>query len=688
MKKLGDFIVGKRKLILIITLLLIIPSIIGYAFTKVNFDILTYLPKDIETLKGEKILTDDFSSGAFSIIITNNMKDEKLIELENNIRDIETVEKVISVDDITGIGIPVSVLPSKITDRVAKENERLILVTFKNSTSDDTTLNAVEEIRNLCKEEALVGGMSAMVLDTKELFNSEMLLYVFIAVIFCILVLELFLDSYIVPVLLICNIGVAILINMGSNIILGSISYITKAIVAILQLGVTTDFSIFLYHKYEALKKTEKTKEVAMSKAIKETFTSVIGSSLTTIAGFLALCTMKLTLGMDIGLVMAKGVILGVVCVLTLFPALLLTFDKYITKTKHKELLPKFNKVNKFVLKHYKLIFIIFIILLVPSFFAQKKAPVYYKLDESIPESYGYSMATKKLRDDYGLVTEEMILISNKVPSYEINKMTDEINNLDGISFIISPDSLTKYGITESMIPEMVVNIYKSDNYKMIILGSDYDIATDELNSQIDDVNKIIKKYDKDSIFVGEGPLTKDLVNTTAIDFVNVNYSSIIVIFILMAIVLKSISLPVLLVTAIEFAIFINMGVPYITGTEIPFIASIVIGTIQLGATIDYAILMTTKYLEERENGKDKISSIKESLNTSVPSIFVSAMCFFAATIGVGIISKIDMIGSLCRLISRGAIISMIVVMMVVPSILILFDKLIMKTTILKKGKC
>lgn len=685
MKKFGDLVVKNKYLILIISLLLLIPSVIGYVKTRINYDILTCLPSDIETLKGEKILTDEFNSGAFSIIITEDLNNNQVIEIEEAVRKIDSVEKVISIDDITGTNIPVSILPTKVLERISKNNETLILVTFKNSTSDDKTLDAVERIRKICDGKALVGGMSAMVLDTKILFNSEMLLYVCIAVILCIIVLELSLDSYLVPFLLIGNIGLAILFNMGSNIMFGSISYITKAIVAILQLGVTTDFSIFLYHKYEALKEKEKSKEEAMSKAIKETFTSVLGSSLTTIAGFLALCTMKLALGVDIGLVMAKGVLIGVICVVTVFPAMLLVFDNKISKTKHKKLLPKFDIINNFVLKHYIAIFVIFLLLLIPAYKAQNKVSVYYKLDTSIPESYGYSKSTKKLKEDYNLVTQEMILIDKDIPSYKVNEMTDKINDLDGIDFILTIDNLTKYGITENMLPEKLVNIFKQGNYKMIILGSNYDIATDELNNQIDKINEIIKEYDKNAILAGEGPLTKDLVSISDEDFNNVNYASIGVIFVLMVLVLKSISLPVLLVTAIEFAIYINMGVPYFTGTEIPFIASIVIGTIQLGATIDYAILMTTKYLEERKEGKDKFESAKIALDNSTSSIFVSAMCFFAATIGVGIVSQIDLIGSLCRLISRGAIISMIVVIMVVPSILIIFDKLIIKTTLLKK---
>ena len=682
MKKFGDIIVKNKISILIITFLLVIPSIIGYALTKINYDILVYLPSDIETLKGEKILTDDFHMGAFSIVVVENMSSKDILELEDKYRQIDTVTKVVSISDFAGTNIPVSMLPEEITSKVAKDDSELILVLFSESTSDDKTLAAVDEMRKISDKRVKIGGMSAMVLDTKELFNSEMLLYVVIAVILCIIVLELSLDSYVVPFLLMSNIGIAILFNMGSNIFLGNISYITKAIAAVLQLGVTTDFSIFLYHKYEKLKDKYKSNDEAMSEAIHDTFQSVFGSSLTTIAGFLALCTMKLTLGVDIGLVMAKGVLIGVICVLTVFPALLLTFDKAITKTKHKELLPKFELIKNFVVNHYIIIFIIFLILLIPSFLAQRKTEVYYKLDESIPENYGYTMATKKLHDDYNIVSFEMILIDKNMENYKVNEMVEEIKNIDGISFVLSPSAFTKYGLSDEMIPSDIRNMYETNDYKMIIASSDYDIATNELNEQIAEVNKIIKSYDEDAILAGEGPLMKDLVTTTDIDFKNVNYTSIAVIFIIMLIVLKSISLPILLVTAIEFAIFINMGVPYFTGTELPFIASVVIGTIQLGATIDYAILLTTKYLDARKD-YDKNESIKIALDNSVTSIFVSAMCFFGATIGVSLVSKIDMIGSLCTLMSRGAIISMIVVIMVVPSILLIFDNLIMKTTLI-----
>ncbi|MBR4672293.1 MAG: MMPL family transporter [Bacilli bacterium] len=688
MEKLGNFICKNKWLIVIISFILLIPSAIGYFATRVNYDILVYLPSDIETLKGEHILTDDFHMGAFSITIVENMANQDLIKLENDFRKIKGVTNVISINDLTGTSIPVEVLPKEIKDKVAKGNTKLVLITFENSTSDDVTLNAVDEMRKIADERVKIGGMSAMVLDTKELFNSQMLLYIVVAVICCIFILEISLDSYLVPILLILNIGIAIIYNMGTNIFLGEICYITKAIAAVLQLGVTTDFSIFLYHKYEAAKEKEKNNDKAMSKAIKETITSVLGSSLTTIAGFLALCTMQLTLGADIGIVMAKGVLLGLICVIILFPALLLVFDKQIEKTKHKNLLPEFKHIKSFATKHYITIFVIFIILLVPSFIAQKKTPVYYKLDTSIPENYGYTQATKALQENYNMMSQSMILVDKTVPNYKINEMVKELKEVKGINAVISASTLSELGIPEIAIPENLRNIYQTDKYTMVIISSIYDIATDELNEQLDIVNDIVDKYDETAIVAGEGPLTKDLVTVTDIDLKNVNYTSIAVIFVIMLLILKSISLPILLVSAIEFAIFINIGIPYVTNSPIPFVASIVIGTIQLGATIDYAILLTTKYLEERKNKKDKMAAVKSALDSSTTSIIVSGMCFFAATFGVGVVSTIDMIGCLCTLMARGAIISMAVVIFVLPSILIIFDKIITKTTLgFKKGR-
>ena len=683
MKGIGKHIVKHKIAIIIISLLLFIPSLIGMIKTKVNYDILVYLPKDIETLKGEHILTDDFKTGAYATIVVEDMPNKNLLKLEDEIRKVDGVVTVLSVADITGTTIPVEMLPENIKNKVAVDNTKLLLVTFENSTSDDKTLEAVSEIRKITDKNCLVGGVSAMVLDTKELFNSEMLKYVVIAVICCIIVLEFALDSYVVPFLLLGNIGAAILYNMGTNILLGDICYITKAISSVLQLGVTTDFSIFLYHKYEKAKKTNKDKNKAMAEAINETLVSVAGSSLTTIAGFLALCTMDLTLGTDIGLIMAKGVVFGVLCVITLFPTLLLIFDKQIDKTKHKNLLPSFNKIKELIVKYRKAIIVVFIILYIPAYYCQKQTKVYYNLDKSIPDTYGYRIATKELKEKYNIVSPEIILVSKGTKTEDIEHITEELEKVKGIDLVLSP---SKLGGLNNLLPEELTSKFSNDKYELILINSVYDLATPELNNQIAKVNKIVHKYDKKAIIAGEGPLMNDLVKVTDRDFKSVNYTSILVIFVLMLFVFKSISIPVILVATIELAIFINMGIPYLTGTKLPFVASVVIGTIQLGATIDYAILMTTKYIEERKNKNDKYKSIKIALDNSVTSIFVSGMCFFAATIGVGLISNIDIIGSLCTLISRGAIISMVIVISVLPSLLVMFDKLIIKTTLGFKG--
>lgn len=682
MKKIGNSICKNRVKILIITLILMIPALIGMITTKVNYDILVYLPEDIETIKGQNILTDDFNMGAFSISIIDNMKSSDILKLEEEIKKIEGVEKVITSYDLLGTTIPIEILPEDITNKLKKGDSDLMLITFKNSTSSEETLSAVEEIKELTKEKSKIGGMSAMVLDTMNLSETEILIYIIIAVILCIIILEISLDSVLVPFLLLINIGISILFNLGTNIIFGEISYITKALVAVLQLGVTTDFSIFLYHSYENAKKRINNNIEAMSEAIHETFTSVVGSSLTTIAGFLVLCTMKLTLGTDLGLVMAKGVLLGVICVLTVFPSLILISEKLIEKTKHKSILPNFTKLNNFIIKHNKAIFVIFLILIIPAYLANSKVDVYYKLDESLPKDLDSIVANEDLKEKFNIVSPEIILVDKNISNTKLNKMLSEIENLEGIDFVLSFNKLENIGISKDLLSEDVIKIFESDKYQMVLINSLYEIASDELNSQVEKINNIIDKYDKKAILAGEGPLMKDLVEITDTDFKNVNASSIICILIIMLFVLKSLSLPILLILVIEFAIFINMSIPYFSGIELPFVAPIVLGTIQLGATIDYAILMTTTYITHRKENKPKEQAIKETLSTCVSSILVSGLCFFGATFGVGVYSELEMISSLCTLISRGAIISMIVVILVLPSILLIFDKLIMKTTL------
>ncbi len=683
MEKFGEFVCKHKKIILIVSILLLIPSIFGYMATRVNYDILVYLPDDIETIKGENILAEDFNMGAFSVVILDNMETKDILKLEDEFRNMDNVEKVIGVADVTGKSIPLEMLPDSIKDKIYKDGSTPILVTFKEGISDDATLKTIENLREKTDERCKISGMSAVVLDTRDLSNSEVAIYVVIAVALCLLILQLALDSYLAPILMLLNIGIAILYNMGTNIFLGEISYITKAISAVLQLGVTMDFAIFLYHSYKAEKNNYKNNDDAMAYAISKTLVSVLGSSLTTIAGFLALCSMNLTLGKDIGIVMAKGVLFGLICVVTVLPAMILIFDKAIEKTTHREILPRFEKIKNFNIKHYKAIIVIFIIILPFAIYGYTHTESYYNLDRSLPESLQSIIANNELKDKFNMVSTEVLLVDKNMDDYKINQMLDEIDKLDGIEWTLSYSRISEQTmIPKDMIPEDLSKIFESDKYQMIIINSKYEMATDELNEQIAKVNEIIKKYDDTAILAGEGPLMKDLVEISDHDFNSVNTVSIAIIFVIMMLVLKSISLPVILIIVIEFAIFINMGIPAYTGTALPFVASIVIGTIQLGATIDYAILITTKYKTARIEGKNKHDAIDEALGTSIQSIVVSGLSFFGATFGVGVYSKIEMIGSLCSLMARGAIVSMVTVLTVLPAFLMLFDKIICKTTI------
>ncbi len=678
MKKVRDFIVNHSLLIVIVTLIGMVPMLIGYMNTKINYDILVYLPKDIDTMKGQDILSEDFGLGGYAFVMVDNMSNYDTIELEKKYRNIDGVNKVFSMSDVLDTTISYDVLPDEVKDKLYKDGTSVIMVTFENGSSDETTLNALSDMREIT--DGNISSMSAMVLDTMNLSNKEIVVYIALAVVFCLIILTICTDSYLIPILLLSNIGVAILYNMGSNIIFGDISYITKAIAAVLQLGVTTDFSIFLYHKYEFYKKKTKDKKGAMSNAIKETFVSVIGSSLTTVIGFLSLCAMDLTLGTDIGLVMAKGVIWGVISTLTLFPSLLLVFDGAIDKTAHRVLLPKFEKVQDFVVKRYKLILAICVVLMVPALIGNSNYEVYYKLDKSLPETLDFNVANKELEDKFGIVSPEIIILDKDVKGSDIEELSLELKGIEGIDMVASGAEVMDSGLYSAILPSDVRRILDNDKYQLMIINSIYEIASDELNNQVEMVNDIVQKYDKDAIVAGEGALMKDLVTIADHDFNMVNYTSIIFIFVVMVFVLKSIGLPIILICTIEFAIFTNMAISYYTGTALPFIASIVVGTIQLGATIDYAILMSTKYLEEREKN-DKMVSIRNTLRSSVPSIVTSALCFFGATISVYLYTKIDMIGSICNLLSRGAIISMLVVTLILPALLIVFDKFIMKTT-------
>ena len=683
MQKFGEFVVKHRKIILIIALVLLIPSFLGMKATRVNYDILTYLPGDIKTIQGENILTEDFNMGAYSIVVLKNMPAKDILKLEGDIKSkIENVEICASIADVTGEAFPIEMLPDDVTDRIYKNNETLLLVTFKDAISSDETMESIQKLRDITNENVMISGMSATLLDTKELLESEMTIYVIIAVILCFIILTIALDSFVAPVLLLANIGFAVLFNMGSNIMFGQISYITKAISAVLQLGVTMDFAIFLYHTYVAEKKVEKDIFKAMGSAIAKTLVSVLGSSLTTIAGFIALCGMSLTLGADIGLVMAKGVVFGLVCVVTVLPSLLLMFDKMVEKTKHRELMPKFTKLSDFIIKHHIAFIILFLIILPFAFYGYKNTQVYYKLDSSLPDSLLSVSANKVVINEFKIVSPELLMVDNKLSNEQVNQMLSEIDKVDGIDWALSLTKLEKEGIPEEILPDDLISKVKNDKYKIVIINSLYEMATPEIDNQIKEVNEIIAKYDSNAILAGEGPLMNDLVTVADHDFNSVNVISIAVIFVLMFFVLKSVALPIILIGVIELAIFINMGLPYYTNTIIPFISSIVIGTIQLGATIDYAILITTKYIGKRKEGLDKKEAVHFALSTSIGSIVVSGLCFFAATFGVGMVSKLEMIASLCSLMARGAIVSMFIVVFMLPAFLTLFDKIICKTTI------
>lgn len=675
MEKFGYFITKNKNKVLILTLILIIISFVGMIKTKINYNILVYLPQDIETIKGQEILANDFNMPSYSLCLVEGQNPNTIINIEEKIRNIDHVSSVVSIYDALGSTIPIDLLPDELKGRLNQDNTDIVMVIFDGAISDENTLNAVREIREL-SDSIKQGGMSSQVLDIMILSEEEVAMYIVIAVVLCLIVLELSLDSYVVPVLLLLNIGISILFNLGTNIFLGEISYITKSLVAVLQLGVTTDFSIFLYHSYEE-KKNKMQKDKAMALAIKETFKSVAGSSLTTIAGFLVLVLMQLALGKDLGIVMAKGVLLGVISVVTVFPSLLLVFDNLIEKTKHKKLIPKFNKLNRFVIKHHILIFVLFLIVFVPSYLSYKNVEVYYKLDKSLPRDLESIVSNEKLKDRFNIVSLEMILLDKDLKIDTVHKITDEIRNLDGIDFALSPNELNEMGIHLDML--------ESDKYKLLVVNSLYDVASDELNEQATVINDIVKKYDENAIVAGVGPLYKDLITISDNDFNNVNNWSIICIFIILFFVLRSLSLPFILIIVIETAIFMNTGISYFKGDILPFIAPIVLGTIQLGATIDYAILISNTYLDNRRKYNKK-EAMQKTLDFSAPSIFVSGMCFFAATFAVGIYSKIEMIGSICSLLGRGAIVSMLMVILVLPSALLIFDKLIMKTTI-KKGE-
>ena len=678
----GKKVVKFRIPILIISILLLIPAGLGYVNTRVNYDVLTYLPEDIETMQGQDILVKDFGTGAFSMFIVDGMEDKEVSALKAKIENVEHVQKVLWYDSLADISMPKSMIPKDVYEVFNSDTGTMMAIFFDEGTSSDGTMDAIGEIRKLAGKQCFLSGMSAIVTDTKNLAEKETPLYVLIAVVLAVIVLGLTMDSYFIPLLFMLSIGMAIVYNLGSNYFFGEISYITKALAAVLQLGVTLDYSIFLMHSYEEQQVRYKgDKERAMAHAISQTFSSVIGSSVTTVAGFIALCFMTFTLGMDIGVVMVKGVILGVIACVTILPSMILCCDKWIMKTMHKPFLPDIGKISDKVTKRYMIYVILFLVLLFPAIYGNNHTAVYYNLDETLPKDLPSIIANEKLKKDYDMNTTHMILVDSSVESADVAKMIDKMDDVDGVKWALGLDALIGPAIPQDMIPNSVTDMLKNDKYQLLLVNSEYKVASDELNAQIKDLNKILHKYDKGGMLIGEGPLTADLIDITDTDFKTVSMVSIGIIFVIILILFKSISLPIILVGVIEFAIFVNMGIPYYTGTKLPFVASIVIGTIQLGSTVDYAILMTTRYKRERNHGAEKYDAITTAHRASAQSIMVSALSFFAATIGVGLYSNIDMISSLCILMARGAIISMIVVIFVLPSMFMVFDKVIVKTS-------
>ena len=682
MVKVGKKIVKFRVPILILSIILLIPAVWGYVNTRINYDVLTYLPEDIETMQGQEIMTNDFGIGAFSMLMVDGMEDKDIVKLKEKVEKVDGVANVLWYDSLADISVPQSMLPSKLYDEYNTEDGTMMAVFFKDGTSSDETMKAITEIRKITGEQCFLSGMSAIVEDTKELAEKETPLYVLIAVALSALVLAITMESIFVPVLFLLSIGIAIVYNLGTNVFFGEISYITKALAAVLQLGVTMDYSIFLMHSYQEQQvRYNGDKERAMAHAISQTFSSVIGSSVTTVAGFIALCFMSFTLGKDIGIVMAKGVIFGVLVCVTVLPSMILCCDKLIEKTKHKPLLPDIGRISDKVTKRYVIYVVAFVILLFPAIYGNNHTGVYYNLDESLPKDLPSVIANTKLKEDYNMNTTHMILVDSSVAGSDVKKMSQEIEKVDGVKWVLGLDNLVGSGVPADMLPESVTGMLKNDKYQLLMVNSTYKVATDKVNKQIEQIDKIMDKYDKGAMLVGEGPLTKDLINITDTDFKRVSAVSIGIVFVIILLLFKSVTIPVILVGVIEFAIFVNMGIPFYTGTKLPFVASIVIGTIQLGATVDYAILMTTRYQRERSRGAGKFDAITTAHKFSAQSIIVSALSFFAATIGVGLYSNIDMISSLCILMARGALISMVVVVLILPSLFMVFDKIIVKTS-------
>lgn len=683
MVKIGKWIARHRVLILILGILLVVPSVIGMAKTRVNYDLLSYLPEHLETVKGQDLLVDEYGMGAFSMVVAEDMELKDVQKLKEAFEEIPHVKDVLWYDDITDITVPVEMLPDDLEEAFFRGDATMLLVLFDNTTSSDEAMDAVTQMRKAADKQCFISGMTGVVTDIKNLCLKEMPVYVVIAVLLCLFILELTSGSYLVPVLFLLSIGLAILYNMGTNIFLGEISYITQSLTAILQLGVTMDYSIFLLHSYEENKKRfPGEKERAMGHAIANTFQSVIASSVTTIAGFAALCFMTFALGRDLGIVMGKGVLMGVLCCVTILPSLVLVFDRAIEKTSHRQLLTNMDRISGFITKHYKVWIGVFLILIIPAAYGNSRTEIYYNIAQSLPESLPSNIANEKLEKDFDMANVHMVLMDKHMDSLKKQEMMEKIDEVDGVKWSISMNSLIGPAVPESMIPSEVKEMLQSENYELAFVCSEYGAATEAVNRQIAQIDRIVKAYDSDAMVIGEAPLMKDLQDVTDIDLKMVNLVSIAAIFLIIMLTFKSISLPVILVAVIESAIMVNMAVPYFQGESLPFVASIVIGTIQLGATVDYAILMTSRYQKERRRGKNKKEAVSIAHRMSMPSIVSSGLSFFAATFGVAAYSNIDMISSICTLLARGALISMCVVILILPAMFMIFDGVVCKTSI------
>ncbi len=681
MIKFGKWIAKHKVIIVIISLLLLIPSFLGMAATRVNYDILSYLPDSLETVEGQDIMVDEFGMGAFSMVVVEDMDLKDVAALKQKFQDVEHVKDVLWYDSVADLSIPVSMIPDKFKDAFFNGDATMMIALFDNTTSSDAAMEAVTDMRKIANEQCFISGMSGVVTDIKNIALEEMPIYVVIAACLSLLVLILAMDSLVVPVLFLISVGLAVVYNLGSNIFLGQVCYITKSLTAVLQLGVTMDYSIFLLNSFEAYKKKYDEKERAMAHAIADTFKSVAGSSVTTIAGFLALCVMTFALGRDMGIVMAKGVVIGVICCVTVLPAMILVFDKAIEKTKHKALLPNMDKASGFITKHYKVWLIVFLVLLYPAIYGNNHTQIYYNIDKSLPATLDSNVSNEKLKEDFDMSTVHMVLLKNGLDSKQKTQMLDQIEKVDGVKWSLGMNSLIGPTFPESMIPSNIKEMLQSDNYEVQFVCSEYSSATDECNAQLDAIQKIVKEYSPESMVIGEAPLMKDLQDTTDVDLQRVNILSMAAIFVIILFVFKSISLPFILLAVIEFAIFVNMAIPYYQGVTLPFVASIVIGAIQLGATVDYAILMTSNYQKQRHLGRTKKESISIAHKFSMKSIIISGCSFFAATFGVALYSQVDMIGSICTLLARGAVISTVVVLLVLPAMFMVFDPVIVHTS-------